>query len=135
MTKKKMVAKGKTDTDTGRSEPPNTVLLGGRLRSERERLGLSCSDAAQLVGMTEESLASWESASGGQGSAALTLLGHAGADVLYIITGKRNEVGKSDGRPPEDRFRRPLAELAAQDRQRLLLYLVAEELKYHVARR
>lgn len=112
------------------SEPPNTVLLGGRLRSERERLQLTLSDAAQLMGMTESSLASWESASSAHGSAALTLLGHAGADVLFIITGKRNEVGKADGRPPEERFRGALADLPGEERQRLLLYLVADELKH-----
>jgi transcriptional regulator with XRE-family HTH domain len=111
--------------------PPNPLTIGGRLRSERERLRLALPSAARLMGMPEKALTELEASSGGgQFASALPLLAYAGWDVLFIVTGIRNQIGKADGRAPGDRFRHALEDLSANERQRLLLHFVAEELRY-----
>lgn len=116
-------------------EPPNTLMMGGRLRFERERLKLSLAEAAHLVGISEKAFAETEAALGSRGAALLTEMGRAGADVLYIVTGTRNTLLKEDGRPAADRFRRALAEMPGVERQRLLFHLVSEELGWLVSQR
>lgn len=115
-------------------EPPNTLLLGERLRAERERLGLSIDDATLLLSRPKKTIVDWEEVSSNDFANALRMLALAGADVCFIVTGIRNKPQKADGSTAEDRFNRALAELPAYERWRVLLYFVARELKYSMSK-
>lgn len=66
------------------------TAIGERLKEERERLKLSQSAFAALAGASKGSQIAWEKKDGPSPSAAdLERFAAAGADVLYIITGKR----------------------------------------------
>lgn len=128
--------KGNVKSDPDKRGRSDTLLMGGRLRSERERLHLDLPNAARLMGVSEEVLSGLEGSSGStQFASGLTLLAHAGYDILFIVTGIRNEVGKADGRAPGDEVRHALGQMAGQDRQRLLLHLVTGELNQLLAQR
>jgi transcriptional regulator with XRE-family HTH domain len=80
-----------------------------RLREERERLGKTQEEFALAAGVTRRPYAEWERPEGKTSPTAHSLVGLAalGADVLYILTGKR-----SQAMPPQD---------ALPPRQRVLL--------------
>jgi transcriptional regulator with XRE-family HTH domain len=69
--------------------------IGARLREERERLGLSQTDAASIAesagapGATRQSQALYEKGKRMPDAAYLASIAAAGADVLYILTGQR----------------------------------------------
>lgn len=65
----------------------NLSLFGERLKKSRKDLGLSQSDAAELVGVTREHWGRCERGLGMPGGEVLAALANAGADVLYILTG------------------------------------------------
>jgi transcriptional regulator with XRE-family HTH domain len=71
--------------------------IGERLREERERLGLSQSDMAALAkdlgakGATRQSQALYEKGEQSPSAAYIAAISTSGADVLYILTGMRNE--------------------------------------------
>jgi len=110
-------------------EPPNKLLFGDRIKLERQRLGISRKDAAALMGVQDRLLAEWEAITDVQFASAITMLGHAGADILFIVTGRRGQVD-DQGRTPQDGFRAALAMLPGDERYRLLLHLVTEELRW-----
>lgn len=62
--------------------------FGYRLKEERERLGLSQTELAEKCGSTRKSQFNYESDARNPDSVYLKLLGDAGADVLYILTGQ-----------------------------------------------
>jgi len=68
----------------------NLSLFGERLKEGRKSLGLSQSDAADLVGVTREHWGRCERGLGMPGGEVLAALANAGADVRYILTGKRD---------------------------------------------
>jgi len=61
-----------------------------RIRDERERLGLSQQKAADAAGIRREMWARYE-AGAEPGAKALAGMASAGADVLYILSGKRGQ--------------------------------------------
>jgi transcriptional regulator with XRE-family HTH domain len=65
------------------------VSVGGRLREERLRLGLSQPTFAALAGATKGAQAKWEKNAASPNALALIAFAEAGADVLYILTGRR----------------------------------------------
>lgn len=68
----------------------NLSLFGGRLKESRKNLGLSQSDAADLTGVTREHWGRCERGMGMPGGEVFAALANAGADVRYILTGKRD---------------------------------------------
>ena len=63
--------------------------IGKRLREERERLGMSQPAFAAVVGTTKQTLFSWETGKTAPDGFQLAAFATAGADVLYILTGRR----------------------------------------------
>lgn len=69
-----------------------TVFIGGRLREERARLGLSQPAIGEIGGVTKKTQVLYEAGERNPDSAYLAAIADAGADVLYILTGQRNAV-------------------------------------------
>lgn len=63
-----------------------------RLKSERERLGYSQSEFADLAHATRKTVFNWESGSGTPGADVLAAWADVGLDVLYVVTGDRSFV-------------------------------------------
>ena len=78
--------------------------IGERIRSERDRLGLSQQKAADAVGVRREMWAKWEAGSE-PGAKALAGMALAGADVLFIVTGHRTPPAHPADALPEDERR------------------------------
>lgn len=67
--------------------------IAGRLKEERKRLKLSQSDFGALGSAGKTTVISWERGDATPNSAFLQAVALAGADVRYIITGRRQEEG------------------------------------------
>ena len=78
------------------SKEKNFSYLGLRLRQERERLGLSQEELGGAGGVTRRTVTAWERGDQCPNAAFLGALAGIGADVLYLVTGKR----ASDGLDP-----------------------------------
>lgn len=68
----------------------NNSLFGARLLEERNRLGLSQAEVANLCGVSREMWGKYEKDRSKMGTEVLSLFTAAGADALYILTGQRN---------------------------------------------
>lgn len=68
----------------------NLSLFGERLKETRKSLGISQSEAADLVGVSREHWGRCERGLGMPGGEVLAALANEGADVRYILTGKRD---------------------------------------------
>jgi transcriptional regulator with XRE-family HTH domain len=66
-----------------------TGTIGGRLRLERERLGLSQEEFAKAGGVGRQSQVRFESGERSPDADYLAGIAKAGADVLYIVTGSK----------------------------------------------
>lgn len=64
------------------------MSLGERLREERERLGFSQADFAELVGASRKSQIRWEKDESAPSADSISLWANVGLDVLYLITGQ-----------------------------------------------
>lgn len=64
--------------------------IGVRLKSERERLGYTAKQIAQLMGVTLDVYATYETGQGDPGIYRLPRLSACGFDVLYILTAERH---------------------------------------------
>lgn len=62
--------------------------IGGRLKSERMRLGLTQDDMAALANKSTTALGEWERNGSYPNALALAAFAAAGADVLFIVTGR-----------------------------------------------
>ena len=69
------------------------VLVAGRLREEREKLGLSQGDMAELGGTKARTYQDWERAVAGVSTEFLALAALRGLDVTYVLTGVRGNTG------------------------------------------
>ncbi len=65
------------------------MTLGARIREERLRLGKNQTDFAALAGASKRAMVSWEKDDSAPVSTALVAWAEAGADAVYILTGKR----------------------------------------------
>ena len=73
------------------------MSISERIFEERQRLGLSQAQAGQVAGVSMVSWRNWERYGHGSPNAeALASLYAAGFDVLYIVTGVRNEATLSN---------------------------------------
>lgn len=108
--------------------------IGERLREERERLDLSQSEMALLAkdlgakGATRQSQALYEKGEQSPSAAYIAAISTSGADVLYILTGKRScqstESAAAYQPPLSASMNQPTASVAAyalSRRQRALL--------------
>ncbi|EKE9748211.1 helix-turn-helix transcriptional regulator [Escherichia coli] len=68
------------------------MSLGSRLKEERNRLGFSQSEFAELVGASYKSQLRWEKDESAPGADALAIWATLGLDVLYVVTGQRGDV-------------------------------------------
>ena len=84
-------------------------LFGTRLKEARKALGLNQSEAADLVGITREHWGRCEREVAVPGGEVLAALAVAGADVNYILTGRRNAAA-------------PAPALTADEREMLALF-------------
>lgn len=64
--------------------------IGGRLREERERLGMTQDDFAPVGGIGKRALIHYEKGERSPDATFLAAIAAAGADVLYILTGQRS---------------------------------------------
>lgn len=69
------------------------VLIADRLKSERKRLGLTQESLAESAGIKRITLQSWERGLSSPPSIALSALGSVGMDVLFVLTGERQQTG------------------------------------------
>ncbi|WP_217429774.1 helix-turn-helix domain-containing protein [Sphingomonas bacterium] len=65
------------------------LSIGARLREERLRLGLSQEAFASLAGLSKRVQLKWEKDESAPSAPILRAFAEAGADVLYILTGRR----------------------------------------------
>lgn len=66
------------------------MSLGARIKEERQRLGLNQTHFAALAGASRRAIVNWEGDGASPPVAALTAWIDAGADPLYILTGRRS---------------------------------------------
>lgn len=115
---------------SARNQAPDLSTIGGRLRAERKRFGLSQTDFAAIAGISKRAQLNWEQGVSSPSALYLAAIAHSGADVLFIITGQRIEAGAIPTQEPLAgvTVRQALAMLDPVDRHRLLLDLLAGEL-------
>lgn len=66
------------------------MSIGARLREERARLALNQEDFAALAGASKRAQLKWEKDESAPTATVLAAFADAGADVLYILTGRRS---------------------------------------------
>lgn len=65
------------------------MSVGERLREERQRLGLSQERLAGVASVAKNTAINWEKGASSPPASALIAFAEAGADALYILTGRR----------------------------------------------
>lgn len=65
--------------------------IAGRLKAERERLGLTQEGLALAMGCGKRALANYESGERSPDAAQLSGAANVGVDVLFVITGQRSQ--------------------------------------------
>ena len=83
--------KSQTDSTTAISVDNYAAQIGARLEEERKRLQLSQEMVSTLCGVSREMWGKYERGLSVMGSDVLYNFSLSGADVLYILTGLRNE--------------------------------------------
>lgn len=76
---------------TGMREKPTKSTFGSRLKEERERFGYTQEEAAEVALVRREIWCKYEADKVDPGSKVLQRFGEHGADVLYILTGKKEK--------------------------------------------
>jgi transcriptional regulator with XRE-family HTH domain len=72
-----------------RGKPRPLATFGGRLRAERERLGLNQRDFAALAGNSKETQVNYEAERRSPDARAMMAWAAQGVDVLFVLTGRR----------------------------------------------
>lgn len=70
-------------------------MIGDRLKSERERLGLTQPVLAAQAGTQKGTVINWEKGASSPTAVQLAALSALGLDVLYVVTGERSAVAMS----------------------------------------
>ncbi len=96
--------------------------IGERLTSERERLGFTQRQIAQLLGVTEDAYAAQEAGRDDPGLFSLPKLHATGFDVMFIISGERFRPV-----PEESELLRRFRELSLKGRNSIFMTLDALE--------
>ena len=76
--------------------------IGARLREERNRLGLTQPELAARAGVGKQAQLRYEAGERNPDTVYLAALAHAGADVLYIVTGQRSQALPPEATLPQD---------------------------------
>lgn len=76
-------------TENGQDNFGMTDNFGSRLREERVRINPKQGDFAAVLGVRQSQLSDWERGGTGLKIEHLALLGGAGIDVQYVVTGQR----------------------------------------------
>ena len=96
------------------------MTVGLRLKEERLRLGLSQTDFAALAGVKKGTQISWEKDSSSPTAQALVAFVEAGADILYVLTGRHTvERSRSFGHSIEQELAEVHRDLLEPTRNRL----------------
>lgn len=66
--------------------------IGERIKEERERLGMTIPEFAEVVGAKKNTVIDWQKDVSSPPAAKLAALATVGADLLYILTGTRTRV-------------------------------------------
>lgn len=66
-------------------------MIGARIKEERLRLGMTQPQFAMACQASKRALIEWEKGATSPSAVQLSALGDAGADVLYIVTGRREQ--------------------------------------------
>lgn len=66
-------------------------MINERLKSERERLGLTQPVFAEIAGASKRTLIDWEKGVSSPTAVQLSTLASAGVDVLFVVTGQRSQ--------------------------------------------
>lgn len=77
------------------------MTIGHRLKEERQRLGLSQTDFSALAGASKGAQLKWEKDDAFPNAQALAAFAEAGADVLFILTGRRQDRDSDTGSAAE----------------------------------
>ena len=79
------------------------MTIHERLKAERERLHLSQPSLAEQAGVGKTTVINWEKGASAPDAVQLAALATAGADVLYILTGRRSQaVAEVELLPPDE---------------------------------
>jgi transcriptional regulator with XRE-family HTH domain len=65
--------------------------VGGRMKSERHRLGLTQEDLSERLSLSRQSVAAYEAGRSPSDVKYLTQLGALGADIIFVLTGRRGD--------------------------------------------
>lgn len=115
---------------TARGTTADLATIGGRLKAERVRLNMSQAVFAGHAGVKKLTQITWEAEAAYPNAEALAAFAKAGADVLFIITGRREATAPTMPQALADFIvRQAMATLTPADRHGLLLDLLAEELR------
>ncbi|MEF9997348.1 MAG: helix-turn-helix transcriptional regulator [Burkholderiaceae bacterium] len=99
---------------------------GARLRSERERLGLSSQRVASLLDVSTDTLARYEN--GAEPNVrALSQLHTSGFDIVYIVSGEKGMAAATTPRGEESELLKRFRELSLRGRSSMFLTLDALE--------
>lgn len=109
----------------------NLATIGSRMKVERQRLRVSFQHAAYEGGVKRYVLSAWENGIGQPSVQYLAALAEHGADIHFIVTGQsypRSAWGEQF--IDEATARRAFWQLLPQARRRLVLELLAAELRH-----
>ncbi|MHC3433679.1 helix-turn-helix domain-containing protein [Delftia lacustris] len=85
-------------------EGVDICVIGERLKTERERLGLAQPAFAEIAGAAKRTLIDWEKGVSSPTAVQLAALAGAGVDVLFVLTGERSKaIAPSAALPPRQR--------------------------------
>ncbi len=103
---------------------PN-ISLGERLKAERERLGYTQTEFAELVGASKRTQIGWEQGRSAPDANALATWLTEGLDVSYVLTGRRSNVATSRHLPADEQLLlEAWQDMAAPARRALLAELL-----------
>ncbi|MEO1902628.1 MAG: helix-turn-helix transcriptional regulator [Alcanivorax sp.] len=69
----------------------SALLVGRRLREERNRLKMNQTEFASAAGASKRTMVEWEKGTTSPSAVQLSALSECGVDVAYVITGERRE--------------------------------------------
>ncbi|TBU75635.1 hypothetical protein DNK10_11220 [Pseudomonas daroniae] len=80
------------------------ITLGERLKAERERLGYTQPQFAELVGASKRTQVGWEQGRSAPDANALAIWVEEGLDAGYVLTGERTPMPTVRGMPPDEQM-------------------------------
>ncbi|WP_454887855.1 helix-turn-helix domain-containing protein [Sphingomonas oryzagri] len=109
-------------------QQPSLGTVAGRLKAERQRLGMSVAEMAAIVGVKKAYQARRERGEVPLFAESLAAFHKAGVDVLFVVTGRRQAFAADmQWAPAREIIQDDLARLAPTDRRQLLLVLLSKE--------